>query len=112
MQKIASRWKCLCFRRCPNKRFALITMLIAQGEGQNLGHLIRLQTLSFPKGNITRLLFLFKKNVAYTLSSRKSEENLIFCSVSSSPRTHLNCTIGRKKVSRHKTTCESIFLIL
>ena len=55
MQKIASRWKCLCFRRCPSERFALIIMLIAQGEGQNLGHLIRLQTLPFPKGNITRL---------------------------------------------------------
>lgn len=77
MQKIASRWKCLCFRRCPNERFALIIMLIAQGEGQNLGHLIRLQTLSFPKGNITRLLFLFEKNVACIIAKIRRELDIL-----------------------------------
>lgn len=70
MQKIASRWKCLCFRRCPNERFALITMLIAQGEGQNLGHLIRSQT----KGNITRLLFLFEKKKLLVHYNRENQK--------------------------------------
>lgn len=61
MQKIAGRWKCLCFRRCPNERFALITMLIAQGAGQNLGHAYK--PCLFPKEILQDYFSYLKKTL-------------------------------------------------